>query len=214
MGDFGERIDVLAKQVGGSFCVGKVVVDQVYAKYQHEDMTLRHPRGGQAHYLRTPLFLNRWAYLQKVASTCLNDGGKRGMAIAMEHLAGGVSHSASVIRGETGGALGALSRLPSAGGFPTVGETGSAGQWGVASFAPKYFGHLRESGHPIVYSPSGTIYGAGLPVYDRPPVQSRLSEIQLRTEGRSIPYPDRLIGWLWFHVMGHHAPPPGSGWGH
>lgn len=212
MGDFAERMDQLSAQVGEGFCVGKVVVDQIYAKYQHEDLALKHPRGGQAKYLTTPLFLNRFAYLTEVAKTCLTDGGIRGMAVAMEHLAGGVSHSTTAIRGQGGGGLGALSRLPAGGGFPTVGESGSAGSWGVAHFAPVLFGHLRSSGHPIVYSPSATIMGDGVPRYDRPPVTPRLTQAQLRLEGRTIPYPDRLVGYIWYHIIGHREPPPGSGW--
>lgn len=211
MGDFGARMDELSRKVGEGFCVGKVIVDQVYAKYQHEDLSLKHPRGGQARYLAHPLFLNRYAYLSEVASTCLDDGGIRGMAIAMEHLAGGVSHSTTAIRGSTGGALGALSRLPAAGGFPTVGESGPAGSWGVSAFAPVEFGHLRKSGHPLVFSPSATIMGDGFPRYDRPPVQPRVSEAQLRAEGRTVPYPARLIGYIWWHIMGHREPPAGSG---
>lgn len=207
MGDFGARMDVLAEKVGTGFCVGKVVVDQVYAKYQHEDLRLKHPHGGQAKYLTTPLFQNRYAYLTEVARTCLNDGGVRGMAVAMEHLSGGVAHSTTAIRGEGGGGLGALARLPAGGGFPTVGESGAAGSWGVAHFAPVEFGHLRKSGHPIVYSPSATIMGDGFPRYDRPPVTPRLTEAQLRAEGRTIPYPERLIGYIWWHITGHRSPP-------
>lgn len=134
------------------------------------------------------------------------------MAIAMEHLAGGVAHSTSPIRGEAGGALGALARLPAASGFPTVGESGSAGSWGVAHFAPVEFGHLRASGHPAVFSPSSTVMGDGVPRYDRPPASPRLSEAQLRAEARSVPYPERLIGYIWWHIMHHREPPPGSGW--
>lgn len=212
MGDFAERMAILSKQVGDGFCVGKVIVDQVYAKYQHEDLALRHPRGGMAKYLTYPLFMNRWTYLQQVANTCLDDGGVRGMVIAMEHLAGGVSHSTTAIRGEAGGALGALTRLPAAGGFPVVGETGAAGGWGVAAFAPRLFGHLRTSGHPVVYSPAATVMGGGFPRYDRPPVTGRLSEAELRAEGRTIPYPAKLIGYIWWHIMGHREPPAGSGY--
>lgn len=205
-------MDLLSRQVGPGFCVGKVIVDQIYAKYQHEDLALKHPHGGQAKYLTTPLFMNRFAYLTEVAKTCLDDGGVRGMAVAMEHLAGGIAHSTTPIRGEAGGGLGALARLPSGSGFPTVGEAGPAGSWGVAHFAPDEFGHLRSSGHPVVYSPSGTIMGDGVPRYDRPPVTERLAEAELRIEGRSIPYPERLIGYIWWHIERRNAPPPGSGW--
>lgn len=211
MGDFGTRIDELANKVGSGFCVGKVVVDQIYAKYQHEDLRLRHPRGGQAKYLSTPLFHNRYAYLTEVAKTCLDDGGVRGMAVAMEHLAGGIAHSTTAIRGEGGGGLGALSRLPAGGGFPTVGESGAAGAWGVAAFAPVEFGNLRKSGHPIVYSPSSTIMGDGVPRYDRAPVVERIPEAVLRAQERLTPYPGWLIGYIWWHILGHREPPPGSG---
>lgn len=202
MGDFGARMDLLAEKVGGNFCVGKVVVDQVYAQYIHEDLALRHPHGGGAQYLSKPLFLNRFAYLAEVARTCLDDGGVRGMAVAMEHLAGGVGHSSAPIRGQGGGGLGALARLPASGGFPTVGESGPAGSWGVAAFAPSEFGDLKASGHPIVYSPSSTIQGDGNPRYDRAPSRERLSEATLRAEDSTVPYSGALIGWIWRHA-GH-----------
>jgi len=206
MGDFGARMNELAEKVGSGFCVGKVVVDQVYAQYIHESLDLRHPHGGGAQYLSKPLFLNRFSYLAEVAKTCLDDGGVRGMAVAMEHLAGGVGHSSTPIRGLGGGGLGALSRLPASGGFPTVGESGAAGSWGVAAFAPSEFGHLRSSGHPIVYSPSSTTAGDGVPRYDRAPVKQRVSEAELRAEDRTVPYSGALIGWIWRHsghVRGH-----------
>jgi hypothetical protein len=50
-GDFGARMDELIESVGDGELTASVVVDQVYAKYQHERMDLRHPQGGQAKYL-------------------------------------------------------------------------------------------------------------------------------------------------------------------
>lgn len=53
---FFDRIDELSDAVGHGTLRGKVVVDQIYAHYQHEGTEFRHPEGGQAHYLRDPLF--------------------------------------------------------------------------------------------------------------------------------------------------------------
>jgi hypothetical protein len=206
-GTFQSRMDLLAEKVGGEFLVGTVEVDQIYAQYQHEGLDLNHPRGGQAKYLTVPLVHNRNAFLTQVAKTVLDDGGVRGMCIAMEHLAGGTSHSNTAIRGLAGGALGALSRLTDTGGTPTIGESGPPGEWGVAALAPVEFGDLRDSGHPRVFSPSSTIRGDGIPRYDRAPRQRRLTELELRAKARLIPLDPRLIGWIWWHVMGENHPP-------
>lgn len=198
---------MLAEAVGPGFLVGKVTVDQVYAHYQHERLDLKHPRGGMARYLTVPLFTNRNAYLIQVAKTVLQDGGVRGMATAMEHLAGGTSHSTTAIRGEGAGILGALNRLTETGGFPTIGESGTPGEWGVAALAPVLFGDLRDSGHPQVWAPSGTLNGAGVPRYDRPPRTHRLTEYELKAKARLLPMDPRLVGWIWWHVMHEdHAP--------
>lgn len=76
--------------------VGSVVVDQVYAQYQHESLHLRHPRGGQAKYLEHPLHLNYSLYMEKVANTALEDRGTRGMVDAVEHLSDQVKAFAPV----------------------------------------------------------------------------------------------------------------------
>jgi hypothetical protein len=69
--------------------------------------------------------------------------------------------------------------------------------------APREFMDLRRSGHPQVRQ--------GLDVlYDRPPMQHRLSEAELRAKSR-LRYaglPDRLKGWIWWHVQHHLLPPP------
>lgn len=204
---FQERMQHLSDTVGEGYLVGKVTVDQVYAQYQHERLDLKHPRGGQAKYLTTPLFHNRNAFLVQIAKTILQDGGIRGMCVAMEHLAGGTSNSTTAIRGLSGGALGALSRLTDTGGMPTVGETGTPGEWGVAALAPVLFGDLRDSGHPQVWSPSATLMGGGVPRYDRPPRQKRLTEFELKAKARLLPMDPKLVGWIWWHVM-HMTEPP------
>lgn len=86
MGNFSERLGELKAQVRGGSVVGSVKVDQVYAHYQHERLDLNHPRGGQAKYLETPLHVHAGEIFQHVADTLLDDGGKRGMANAMEML--------------------------------------------------------------------------------------------------------------------------------
>jgi hypothetical protein len=101
MGDFAERINELRSRTRGDL-EGRVVVDQVYAKFQHEDLSLRHPRGGQARYLSQPLLDNRDDYLERIARTVLEDGGTDGMRSAMEDLAGsgGVMTHAPVLWGD------------------------------------------------------------------------------------------------------------------
>jgi hypothetical protein len=101
-GNFGERMDELARLVGSGDLVGSVVVDQVYAQRQHEDLNQKHPKGGQAKYLSQPLLDNRNDYLNRVARTILEDGGTGGMRAAMEDLAGqgGVERRAPVLWGD------------------------------------------------------------------------------------------------------------------
>jgi hypothetical protein len=98
-GTFADRIDVLKAMVGTGDLVGKVVVDQVYARYQHEGLDLRHPRGGQALYLSQPLLENHSRYLQAYADRLLEDGGVGAMVESMENLAedGGVAVRAPVL---------------------------------------------------------------------------------------------------------------------
>lgn len=67
MGTFGDRMEDLARRVGSGELVGRVEVNQVYAKYQHERLDLRHPRGGQAKYLYTPLMMKWRQYLHHLA---------------------------------------------------------------------------------------------------------------------------------------------------
>jgi hypothetical protein len=101
-GDFAAKMDELAERVGSGKLIGDVVVDQIYAKYQHESLDLRHPRGGQAKYLSQPLLDNRDDYLRRIARTVLDDGGVEGMRSSMEDLAGegGVSSRAPVLWGD------------------------------------------------------------------------------------------------------------------
>lgn len=92
----------LRARVDSDDLTGRVEVDQVYAKKQHEDLTLRHPRGGGPRYLGQPLLDNRDDYLERIARTVLDDGGVAGMRSAMDDLAGsgGVLTHAPVLWGD------------------------------------------------------------------------------------------------------------------
>lgn len=84
---FAEGCDELARLVGDGTLHGEVTVDQVYAQFQHEVLDLKHPRGGQALYLHTPLMDHFREWLEGYASTVLEDGGRPAMIDAMEALA-------------------------------------------------------------------------------------------------------------------------------
>lgn len=83
---FTERMQHLIDDSGHGDLVGHVVVDQVYAHYQHERLDLHHPRGGEAKYLERPLYDDRNVMFEMVARTCTADAGKDGMKNAVEHL--------------------------------------------------------------------------------------------------------------------------------
>jgi hypothetical protein len=86
MGQFSDRLKQLEQEVGGGTLEGSVVVDQIYAKYQHEDLSLRHPGGGGAKYLERPLYSEHPAYLQRLADRTLDGDLNQAMADNMEDL--------------------------------------------------------------------------------------------------------------------------------
>lgn len=49
--DFLKKTSHLLDQVGDGDLTAKIEVDQVYAQYQHEGLDLKHPQGGEAHFL-------------------------------------------------------------------------------------------------------------------------------------------------------------------
>lgn len=84
---FFDRMDELAERVGHGRLVGKVEVDQVYAKYQHERADLEHPRGGKWHYLTDPLLSGAEASMRTVAKHTLEpDGPQQGMREVVDGL--------------------------------------------------------------------------------------------------------------------------------
>lgn len=84
-GNFSERMDELIAQTP-EHVTGTVVVDQVYAQYQHEGMDLKHPRGGRAKYLGGPLIENYVSYYQRLADALLDGDTTKAMIHNMEDL--------------------------------------------------------------------------------------------------------------------------------
>lgn len=80
----GGGADKLRKLVGKGPLKGKLVVDQVYARYQHERLDLKHPRGGYPKYLWLSLVVGKEAMLAKLAKSVLETGPVEGMKRAME----------------------------------------------------------------------------------------------------------------------------------
>jgi hypothetical protein len=69
-----DGIQDLIDRTGGSKVKATVTVDQPYAQDQHETLYYKHPRGGQAKYLETPLFSDHPKWLQKFANRLLMNG--------------------------------------------------------------------------------------------------------------------------------------------
>jgi hypothetical protein len=84
------------EQVGSGWLTGKLVVDQIYAKYQHERVDLAHPRGGGAQFLRNPLNANHGDYLQRLARSMLSGDPAQTMAECMESLNSAMSAAAPI----------------------------------------------------------------------------------------------------------------------
>lgn len=86
----------VSEQVGDGHLVGKLVVDQVYAKYHHERLDLHHPRGGGPKYLERPLFANYQDYLSRLTTAILDGDPEETMAHCMESLNGSMSAAAPI----------------------------------------------------------------------------------------------------------------------
>lgn len=95
-GTFDERIRELAEKVGDGTLSGKVVVDQRYAKYQHERLDLKHDEGRIAKYLETPLHQQHEGYLEGLARNVLDGDLEGAMASNMEDLADQVEQLAPI----------------------------------------------------------------------------------------------------------------------
>lgn len=96
MASFDERIGDLQHQVGDGRLVGALEVDQRYARYQHEELQLRHTAGRTAKYLERPLLANTTKYMRTLAGAVLDGDLGKAMADNMEHLSGEVERVAPI----------------------------------------------------------------------------------------------------------------------
>lgn len=103
MSSFGDRLDELAHAVGHGKLSITCEVDQVYAKYQHENAQFKHPDGGKAFYLRDPLFEGIDSHMAKLAEGAIDASGSRLKEAAIEvseDLATGVYEQAPLEFGD------------------------------------------------------------------------------------------------------------------
>jgi hypothetical protein len=92
---FAAQIDKLDRIVGHGTLEIKCVVDQVYAKYQHESLDLRHPRGGGGKFLTRTLFAEYRGIYRGLARDALRPRGLVSAAIVgSEKLSKGVYKNA------------------------------------------------------------------------------------------------------------------------
>lgn len=94
-GEFGKRCRELLSIVGDNTIEGKVVVDQVYAKFQHESLDLAHPHGGGAKFLTKSLMQSyRSVYRGLARDAYRRYGLVSAMSQGMEQIAKGVYQNA------------------------------------------------------------------------------------------------------------------------
>ena len=84
-GDFIERIDALLADTPHRVS-GHVEVNQVYAHYQHEHPEFHHPDGGEAFYLKTPLFAKAEEYLRRVGKKAIDQRGVHVVEAMIENM--------------------------------------------------------------------------------------------------------------------------------
>lgn len=93
-GEFNKRINELRGIVGTGKLEGKVVVDQVYAKFQHESLDLKHPAGG-AKFLTRALLQNYRSVMRGLSRDAYKRFGlQTAMASGMERVSKGVYDNA------------------------------------------------------------------------------------------------------------------------
>lgn len=107
-----DGIQDLIDRTGGPKLKATVVVDQPYAQDQHETLYYKHPRGGQAKYLESPLFAKHPQWLQKFANRLLmksTDAGKEWAGVGRS-LKNEVARSAPVEFGDLRGSAALTAR--------------------------------------------------------------------------------------------------------
>lgn len=83
---FVDSMGSLIRQMPKSSVKGRIVVDQVYAHYQHAGLDFHHPQGGEALYITTPLFQKGERYLRFVGAHVVNSAGRIELQRAMEEV--------------------------------------------------------------------------------------------------------------------------------
>lgn len=86
MGTFVKRMKQLASTVPDEHFEGQVIVDQIYAHYQHANPEFKHPEDGKAFYLRDPLYSHADSYMKRIADELFDDGVIEAMIKNMENL--------------------------------------------------------------------------------------------------------------------------------
>lgn len=103
MADFQERMKYLSQQVGTKQIKSECVVDQAYAKIQHENLSYRHPNGGRAKFLSGPLLERHQELLQHIANRTITEKGSDlgdAMIDTAESMGGFVQNNAPIDTGE------------------------------------------------------------------------------------------------------------------
>lgn len=85
-GTWRARLRALEEMIGEGDLVGRVVVDQRYAAYQHVHQDLNHPLGGGPNYLSRPLLERARRHTRQLARGFLDDGAKAAMADNLEDI--------------------------------------------------------------------------------------------------------------------------------
>jgi len=95
-GTFLARTEQLLKKHEGGKLRGEVVVDQVYARYQHENLALKHTSGGKAKYLWDPVLEDADETLRQLAVRTLRGNPDVAMIRATERWSRGVAKQAPI----------------------------------------------------------------------------------------------------------------------
>lgn len=83
---FVDSMDSLIRQMPKSGVKGRIVVDQIYAHYQHSGLDFHHPQGGEALFITTPLFQKGERYLRSVGAHVVDAAGRVGLEDAMQDV--------------------------------------------------------------------------------------------------------------------------------
>lgn len=157
---FDERIAQLSEEVGKGLLVGRVTCNQVYAKYQHERLDLKHPHGGRAHYLGGPLMDHAQSFMKELAKGAIVSQG----SALEEAMEGNVEDLAKMAMSAAPKEFGDLAMSM----HPQVVEitTENLNMWGASGGEAKFVGTKEKT------------------LYDRPPLAHRLSDSELRQKSR------------------------------